>query len=158
MDKGGDHELLHDLNFQTERYEAEHKITFKNPKPNLLEKLKESGAVGGEENGIKSKRTDDSAKKRKRPEKGVDMEKLADSLQRLGEEDLLQVVEMVHNNKTADTYTKNDVERALSHSTWRGGFTLLTRDVEGEFHVDLYTLPDSLVRMLWEFCVEKLGS
>ena len=39
------------------------------------------------------------------------MEKLADSLQRLGEEDLLQVVEMVHNNKTADTYTKNDVER-----------------------------------------------
>ncbi|KAI4144907.1 MAG: hypothetical protein L6R39_003996 [Caloplaca ligustica] len=67
------------------------------------------------------------------------MEKLADSLQRLGEEDLLQVVEMVHNNKTADTYTKNDVE-------------------QGEFHVDLYTLPDSLVRMLWEFCVEKLGS
>lgn len=26
IDKGGDHELLHDLNFQKERYEAEHKI------------------------------------------------------------------------------------------------------------------------------------
>lgn len=39
------------------------------------------------------------------------MERLADSLQRLGEEDLLQVVQMVHDNKTADTYTKNDVER-----------------------------------------------
>lgn len=39
------------------------------------------------------------------------MEKLADSLQRLGEEDLLTVVQMVHDNKTADTYTKNDVER-----------------------------------------------
>lgn len=26
IDKGGDHELLHDLNFQNERYEAEHKI------------------------------------------------------------------------------------------------------------------------------------
>lgn len=39
------------------------------------------------------------------------MEKLADSLQRLGEEDLLTVVQMVHENKTADTYTKNDVER-----------------------------------------------
>lgn len=39
------------------------------------------------------------------------MEKLADNLQKLGEDDLLQVVEMVHNNKTADTYTKNDVER-----------------------------------------------
>ncbi|KAL8675008.1 MAG: hypothetical protein Q9168_000603 [Polycauliona sp. 1 TL-2023] len=141
IDKGGDHELSHDLNFQQERYEAEHKITFKNPKPNLLEKLKESGPVGagGEENGVKPKRGDESAKKRKRSEKGVDMEKLAESLQRLGEEDLLQVVEMVHNNKTADTYTKNDVE-------------------QGEFHVDLYTLPDSLVRMLWDFCVEKLGS
>ena len=26
LDKGGDHELSHDLNFQQERYEAEHKI------------------------------------------------------------------------------------------------------------------------------------
>ena len=39
------------------------------------------------------------------------MEKLAENLQKLGEDDLLQVVEMVHNNKTAETYTKNDVER-----------------------------------------------
>lgn len=39
------------------------------------------------------------------------MEKLADNLQKLGEDDLLHVVEMVHNNKTPDTYTKNDVER-----------------------------------------------
>lgn len=85
------------------------------------------------------------------------MEKLADSLQRLGEEDLLQVVEMVHNNKTADTYTKNDVERKMSCPFHRQA-TRLTRLTEGEFHVDLYTLPDSLVRMLWEFCVEKLGS
>lgn len=41
------------------------------------------------------------------------MEKLADNLQRLGEDDLLQVVSMVHENKTADTYTKNDVERKI---------------------------------------------
>jgi len=39
------------------------------------------------------------------------MEKLADSLQRLGEDDLLRVVEMVHDHKSPDTYTKNDVER-----------------------------------------------
>ncbi|KAI4214113.1 MAG: hypothetical protein LQ351_003198 [Letrouitia transgressa] len=126
IDKGGDHELHHDLNFQSERYEAIHTVSFKNPKPGLLAALKESGPVGGEENGVKPKRADESAKKKKRPDKGV------------SEEDLLQVVEMVHNNKTADTYTKNDVE-------------------QGEFHVDLYTLPDSLVRMLWDFCVEKLG-
>ena len=41
------------------------------------------------------------------------MEKLADNLQRLGEDDLLQVVQMVHDNKSADTYTKNDVERKI---------------------------------------------
>jgi len=38
------------------------------------------------------------------------MEKLADGLQRLDEDSLLQVVQMVHDHKTSDTYTKNDVE------------------------------------------------
>lgn len=42
------------------------------------------------------------------------MDKLADGLQRLGEDDLLQVVQMVHDNKAPDSYTKNDIERALS--------------------------------------------
>lgn len=41
------------------------------------------------------------------------MDKLAENLQKLGEDDLLQVVQMVHDNKTAETYTKNDVERRL---------------------------------------------
>ena len=118
------------------------------------------------------------------------MEKLADNLQKLGEDDLLQVVEMVHNNKTADTYTKNDVERKpdrppylLSiYPFWRC-FSLMfpppslpsavkkrkkerklhltfeiSSQTEGEFHVDLYTLPDSLIRMLWDFSQEKLGT
>ena len=44
------------------------------------------------------------------------MEKLADGLQKLGEEDLLQVVQMVYDNKTQDTYTKNDVESKPSPS------------------------------------------
>jgi transcription initiation factor IIF auxiliary subunit len=39
------------------------------------------------------------------------MDKLADGLQRLGEDDLLQVVQMVHDHKAPDSYTKNDVER-----------------------------------------------
>lgn len=43
------------------------------------------------------------------------MEKLADGLQKLGEDDLLQVVQMVHDNKTNETYTKNDVES----TSWR---------------------------------------
>lgn len=38
------------------------------------------------------------------------MEKLADSLQKLDEEELLQVVTMIHDHKTQETYTKNDIE------------------------------------------------
>lgn len=41
------------------------------------------------------------------------MEKLAEGLEKLGEDDLLHVVQMVHDNKSDDTYTKNDVESAL---------------------------------------------
>lgn len=82
----------------------------------------------------------------------VDMEKLADGLQRLNEEDLLQVVTMVHDNKSSDTYTKNDVE-----SMFPCQFCCPCADsvIDGEFHVDLYTLPDSLVKMLWEFTAAR---
>lgn len=38
------------------------------------------------------------------------MEKLAEALPMLQEDDLLQVVQMVHDNKTEETYTKNDLE------------------------------------------------
>lgn len=40
----------------------------------------------------------------------IDMDKLADNLQRLQEDDLLQVVQMVHDHKTAESYTKNDID------------------------------------------------
>ncbi|OKP10656.1 Transcription initiation factor TFIID subunit 14 [Penicillium subrubescens] len=133
------HTIKHDLNFAQERYEAKHQITFRNPKPALLALLRESGPVPGDENGLKSKRGatgEESAKKKKRTEKNVDMDKLADGLQKLNEDDLLQVVQMVHDNKSADSYTKNDAEM-------------------GEFHVDLYTLPDSLIKMLWDFTADR---
>ncbi|KAF2181946.1 SAS complex, SAS5 subunit/transcription initiation factor IID, subunit 14 [Zopfia rhizophila CBS 207.26] len=133
LHKGGDHTLEHDLNFQSERYEAKHNVTFRNPRPELLALLRESGPAG-DENGIRGKA--DASKKKKGRDRNVDMEKLADGLQRLGEDDLLQVVQMVHDNKTSETYTKNDVEN-------------------GEFHVDLYTLPDNLVKMLWDFTASK---
>lgn len=42
------------------------------------------------------------------------MERLAEGLQKLQEDDLLAVVQMVHDNKTPETYTKNDVEREFS--------------------------------------------
>ncbi|ODQ64592.1 SAS complex, SAS5 subunit/transcription initiation factor IID, subunit 14 [Nadsonia fulvescens var. elongata DSM 6958] len=62
----------------------------------------------------------------------VDLERLAEGIQKLGEDDLMEVVQMVTENKTPDTYIRNDIE-------------------EGEFHVDLYTLPNSLLKSLWEF-------
>lgn len=132
VNKGGEHTLDHDLNFQSERYEAKHQVTFRNPKPELLALLQESGS---DANGVKGSK--DAAKKKNRRDKNVDMEKLAEGLQKLTEDDLLHVVTMVHDNKTSETYTKNDVEN-------------------GEFHVDLYTLPDSLVKMLWDFTSSKV--
>ena len=39
------------------------------------------------------------------------MDKLAEGLVKLSEDELLQVVQIIHDNKTDDTYTKNDVER-----------------------------------------------
>ncbi len=39
------------------------------------------------------------------------MDKLAESLQKLSEDNLLTVVQMIHDKKTNETYTKNDVDR-----------------------------------------------
>ncbi|KAF2015028.1 SAS complex, SAS5 subunit/transcription initiation factor IID, subunit 14 [Aaosphaeria arxii CBS 175.79] len=134
LHKGGDHTLEHDLNFQSERYEAKHTVTFRNPRPDLLALLAETGPAG-DANGVRGKA--DATKKKGRRDKNVDMEKLADGLQKLSEDDLLQIVTMIHDNKSNETYTKNDVEN-------------------GEFHVDLYTLPDSLVKMLWDFTASRV--
>jgi transcription initiation factor IIF auxiliary subunit len=67
------------------------------------------------------------------------MEQLADRMQRLEEDDLLHVVQMIHDQKSSETYIKNDVDA-------------------GEFHVDLYTLPDNLVKMLWDFTALKIDT
>lgn len=47
------------------------------------------------------------------------MDRLAEGLQKLNEDDLLQVVQMVHDNKAADSYTKNDVEREYLYQPCR---------------------------------------
>lgn len=67
--------------------------------------------------------------KNSRPNKcvQVDMDKLADGLQRLGEDDLLQVVQMVHDNKAPDSYTKNDIERAFPTPKLPKNGKLITR-------------------------------
>jgi len=126
-EKGGKNTVAHDLNFAKPRYEAKHTIIFKNPNQALINALKDSGPIPGDENGRKKEKKPSSKKSG-----AVDMEKLAEALVKLNEDDLLHVVQMIHDNKSDDTYTKNDIE-------------------QGEFHVDLYTLPETLVKMLWDF-------
>lgn len=120
--QGKTHEFLHDLNFQQSKYEVKHVITFKSPKPVLLATLRESGPVPGDPavNGAaSSKRASDigtapeQKKKKKAGEssKGFDMDKLAEGLQKLNEDDLLQVVQMVHDHKTDESWMRNDIER-----------------------------------------------
>lgn len=121
-EKSAKHTILHDLNFAKPRYEAKHVITFKNASAALVALLRESGPVPGDDaNGARKK---DTEKKRKRTTT-VDMDKLADGLVKLQEDDLLAVVQMIHDNKTEDTYTKNDVERKPARL-----FSLLPRSSE----------------------------
>lgn len=84
------------------------------------------------------------------------MEKLAENMQKMTEDDLLLVVQMIHDNKTADTWTKNDVERKIPVSMPTSYVRANELSAEGEFQVDLYTLPDSLIRQLWDFTNEKI--
>ena len=110
-----------DLNFAQARYETKHAITFKNPKPPLSQLLRLSGPIPGDAaNGadVRKRASDvggsESVKRKKKAAgdgKGVYMDRLAEGLQKLGEDDLLQVVQMVHVNKSDESWMRNDVER-----------------------------------------------
>lgn len=129
--------------------------TFRNPKDRLLDLLKESAPAGEAVNGVGASASKPE-KKRQKTNRNVDMEKLAEALPQLQEDDLLQVVQMVHDNKTDDTYTKNDVESKSRHRSILVDQHADMRITDGEFHVDLYTLPDPLIKMLWDFCDKKV--
>lgn len=123
-EKGGKNTLTHDLNFAKGRYEAKHVVTFKNPSAALINILRESGPVPGDENGAKRK---GEKVPRKKTINSVDMEKLADGLVKLGEDDLLQVVQMIHDNKSDETYTKNDIEREYPQFHCVASLTIIQR-------------------------------
>lgn len=108
-EKGGKNTLVHDLNFAKTRYEAKHSISFKNPSAALINILRETGPVPGDENGAR-KKTDGEKKRKRAAGSAVDMEKLAEGLIGLSEDDLLHAVQMIHDNKSDETYTKNDIE------------------------------------------------
>jgi transcription initiation factor IIF auxiliary subunit len=127
-EKGGKQTIAHDLNFAAAQYENEHTITFKNPSQALQQILRETGPLPSDEER-KLKKVDGGKKK-----KTFDVEKIADGLVKLGEDDLLQVIQMVHDHKDDSTFVQNNIDA-------------------GEFSVDLYTLPDALLKLLWDFLV-----
>lgn len=174
IEKGGDKKLNHDLNFYKEKYVVDKQITINTNKPNLLKELSKSGPVPGYVNGVESTvtptpnndsntvtpasntnaaaATPDSnlSEKRKNLSEpknvkrakttankgGVDLEKMADYLTKLKEDDLLGVVQMINDNRTPEMNIKNDVDN-------------------GEFTMDLYTLPDTLLKSLWDYIKKR---
>lgn len=126
---GRDHPMKHDLNFSQERYENKQVIVFKNPKGDLATALRASGAVpghaaaemngkkGGRASGIGGADGEVGKKKKKNDMRGIDMDSLAERLQKLGEDDLLQVVQMVHDNKLEESWMRNDLEREFCPET-----------------------------------------
>ncbi|KAL2105600.1 hypothetical protein VUR80DRAFT_8038 [Thermomyces stellatus] len=124
--------LKHDLNFQQNKYESVQSVSFKNPSQALQEKLRELGPLPDDDSrpkkkGVAGKKT--SAQK-------YDFEKIAEALEKLEEDDLLKIIQMINDHKSPDTYIKSDVEA-------------------GEFSIDLYTMPDILTKMLWDHLSKK---
>ncbi|GAV30134.1 hypothetical protein PMKS-003641 [Pichia membranifaciens] len=180
IEKGGDKKINHDLNFYKEKYVIDKQIAINTTKPNLLKELAKSGSVpsaGAAEvtNGLADSTAAAtpvtavagaganagsapgaaSAEKRKgaagaaasEPKNvkrakttankgGVDLEKMADLLTKLKEDDLLGVVQMINDNRTPEMNIKNDVDN-------------------GEFTMDMYTLPDTLLKSLWDYVKKR---
>ncbi|CAI5756441.1 unnamed protein product [Candida verbasci] len=161
--KNGERKLQHDLNFFQNKYTNDHVINIpvspsKNGQLNkiLLETgtlpFDESG-VGASSNsgtgGVKRKLEGNNGstqlnsdvnknKKSKGAVKGsVDLEKLSNGLTKLNEDDLIVVVQMVTDNRTNEMNIKNDPDA-------------------GEFTMDLFTLPDSLLKSLWDYVKKRI--
>lgn len=112
-EKSGKIQLAHDLNFAAPTYDVEHTVTFRNPSQALQAILRETGPIPLDDAGAGKKKAGGlvgAGESKKRSKTGFDLEKMADGLVRLNEDDILQVIQMIHDNKSEDTITKNDVE------------------------------------------------
>lgn len=144
LEKGGERKISHDLNFLQDSYEVDHVIQVPLNKATLTAELAKSGSVEDSSAATNKRKitgsnaaTESKAKKAKTTTpstvKGnVDLEKLAFGLTKLNEDDLVGVVQMVTDNKTPEMNVTNNVE-------------------EGEFIIDLYSLPEGLLKSLWEY-------
>lgn len=108
-EKGGKTSVTHDLNFSKPTYEHIQKVTFRNPSQALQQILRETGPLPSDEER-KAKKADGSGKSRKR---AYDIDKIAEALPKLEEDDLLQVIQMIHDGKSEHTYMQNNVDGRL---------------------------------------------
>jgi len=104
-EKGGKHTIMHDLNFAAAQYEVVHTIQFKNPSQALQQILRETGPLPSDEE--RNKKKADGGKKKKFV---VDVEKMADGIVKLSEEELLQVIQLIHDGKDDNTYIQNNID------------------------------------------------
>jgi transcription initiation factor TFIID/TFIIF subunit len=147
--------IVQDLNFAQEHYSVLHPVTFKNPSQALQERLRETGPLPNDEDRSKKK----SLGSKKSSQK-YDYEKVAEALQKLEEEDLLKVIQMINEGKGPETYIRSDIEGKSTPHALDETFRLMKGELivdnlleAGEFSIDLYTMPDSLTTKLWEFFV-----
>lgn len=163
--KLGERKFNHDLNFLQEKYTVDHTISIPTNKSSILNKLlQESGPIPSPEESNKRKNDEiasSNSKQKKAKNNGnvanaatggsatpltnlaaikgsIDLEKLANGLTKLNEDDLIVIVQMVTDNKTNEMNIKNDVDN-------------------GEFTMDLYTLPESLLKSLWDYVKKQTG-
>lgn len=120
-DKSGKISFQHDLNFHNPTYDNVQPVTFKNPSQALQNLLRESGPLPSDEERRNRKAGDG---KKKKP---FDVEKMADALVKLEEDDLLQVIQMIHDHKADDTYVNNNIDGMPS------SFTSSAFILEGEY-------------------------
>lgn len=136
--KQGERKFNHDLNFLQETYTVDHTILIPLKNAQLNKLLTESGPVPTDGDAKRKSDMDVSSKLKKLKSAGnatkgaVDLEKLANGLTKLSEDDLIVIVQMVTDNRTNEMNIKNDVDN-------------------GEFTMDLYTLPELLLKSLWDY-------
>jgi transcription initiation factor IIF auxiliary subunit len=105
-EKGGKTTIAHDLNFSKPMYENIQKVSFKNPSMALQAILRETGPVPSDEER-KAKKADGGVKNKKRV---YDIEKMADALPQCEEDDLLQVIQMIHDGKADNSFVSNNID------------------------------------------------
>lgn len=146
--KQGERKFNHDLNFLQEKYIVDKPINIPTKNAQLNKLLAESGSLPSltsDSNDNKRKNDNDlntSKLKKLKNSNGsatkgnIDLEKLANGLTKLSEDDLIVIVQMVTDNKTSEMNIKNDFEN-------------------GEFTMDLYTLPEPLLKALWDYVKKR---